>query len=306
MVRAPPARQLVRIGLNLPQYAVDFDDGACSFERVVSLARRAEAAGLDSVWISDHPFVIAPDGSVCGALAADALIAPLLRATSRVRVGTLALAATMRAPEMVAALARSCGEPQRLVAGVGTGWYEPEHRAYGIPLPPFGERVERLWATLRALGALPQRPAILAGGVSDAVLDCAAAGADVWNAAWDAPPGAYAALARRADAACDRAGRDPATLARSIGVTVAIGPTRADLEAAVERVRKRAPYLRGLSLAALEARIVAGPPERVAERLAEYRAAGASEAVVTLLVRDDAEAADGLGLVVQSLRATGR
>lgn len=284
----------MRVGINLPQYAVDFDGGACAFDGAADLARRAEAAGLDSVWVSDHFFVIAPDGSVCGALEGLSFAAALLRGTTRIRVGTLVLAATHRPPALVAHAARTMGE--RLTLGLGAGWHAGEHRAYDLPLPPYRDRIERLWETLGAVRALRRRPALLAGGASDALLDCAAAGADEWNVAWDVPPDAYRALARRADAACERAGRDPATLGRSVGLTVAIGDRR-DRERQVERVRARAPYLRDLALDRLEGRICAGTVAECAERFAAYAEAGAREIVCTPLVRDDPGAPEALAAV---------
>lgn len=295
----------MRIGINLPQYAVDFDGGACAFDRAADLARGAEAAGLDSVWVSDHFYVIAPDGSVCGALESLAATAALLRATRLVRVGSLVLAATHRTPALVAHTARTLGP--RFVAGLGAGWQREEHRAYGLAMPPYRERLRRMWKTVEALRALPARPAILAGGSSDALLDCAAAGADEWNVAWDVPPGAYRVLTRRADAACERAGRDPATLHRSVGLTVAVGESRPDLERQVERVRERAPFLRDLSLRNLEGRICAGTVDQCAERFAAYASDGAGEIICTPLVRDDPDAPAALAAVrARLLAATGR
>ena len=64
----------MRVGLNLPQYQIDVA-GALGPEPVVAAARAAEKAGFDSVWVSDHPFVVAPDGSVSGALEATSLMA---------------------------------------------------------------------------------------------------------------------------------------------------------------------------------------------------------------------------------------
>jgi alkanesulfonate monooxygenase SsuD/methylene tetrahydromethanopterin reductase-like flavin-dependent oxidoreductase (luciferase family) len=279
----------MRVGLNLPQYEIDFASGDASAPAVIDLARRAEALGLDAVWLSDHPFVIGPDGLPSGALDPLVLLGALARRTARVRVGTLVLAATMRSPALVAHAARTLASvaPGRATLGIGTGWYGPEHHAYGIPLPPFPERTRLVEASLVALRALGNgRPALLVGGSSPSLLDVAARRADAWNLAWDPPVDAFGGVSERLDVACERAGRDPRTIARSVGVTVCVAPDRRGLSGAVERLRARAAYLSGVGLAALERSIIAGTPAQCAERMAAY---GADEVVVTLLIRDDRE-----------------
>src|SRR5947208_4534589 len=92
----------MRVGLNLPQYEIDVA-GALGPEPVVAAARAAEEAGFDSVWVSDHPFVVAPDGSVSGALEATSLMAYVASSTSRVTVGSLVLASSMRSSEQLVA-----------------------------------------------------------------------------------------------------------------------------------------------------------------------------------------------------------
>jgi alkanesulfonate monooxygenase SsuD/methylene tetrahydromethanopterin reductase-like flavin-dependent oxidoreductase (luciferase family) len=280
----------MRVGLALPQYEVDRDPAAGStLEAATGIARRAEALGLDSVWVSDHPFAVAPDGTVSGALEPLVLLAALGRETSRIELGTLVLAATMRSPGLVAHSARGLA-PGRLVVGVGTGWYEPEHRAYGIALPGYGERITRVEATIDALhGLASDRPSILLGGTGRRLIELAARRADVWNVSWDAPPEGFALLSRRVDEACERAGGEPSSIRRSVGLTVLVGARDRDIDAAVERLRGRAAFLSGIDRDSLGARIVTGTPEACAERIASYRA---DEVVIALGLRDDPEMLD--------------
>jgi len=274
----------MRVGLNLPQYEIDVA-GALGPEPVVAAARAAEEAGFDSVWVSDHPFVVAPDGSVSGALEATSLMAYVASSTSRVTVGSLVLASSMRSSEQLVAGARALAlvAPSRVVVGVGAGWYQPEHRAFGVSLDSYGSRLASLEANVSALGS--SSVTTLVGGVSQSVIDVAARLADSWNCAWDVPVEVFQSLCRDLGDACERVGRDPSAVSRSIGVTVLPG-ARAKRLLAVDAVRARAPFLASLDLSSLEASIVAGSSEECAARIATY---GADEVVVTPFVRDDLE-----------------
>jgi alkanesulfonate monooxygenase SsuD/methylene tetrahydromethanopterin reductase-like flavin-dependent oxidoreductase (luciferase family) len=193
----------------------------------------------------------------------------------------------MRMPGLTAHVARTVNQGGRFVAGVGAGWYEPEHRAFGLRLPTYEERVAGLVGTLDALDALGgARPPVLCGGTGAAVLELAAHRADAWNVAWDVPAGTFAALNARLDDACDRAGRDPRTLARTVGVTVLVAEDERGLDRAVERLRGRAPFLRGVDRGELAERIVCGTPQECVEKIAAYRA---DEVIAALLLRDDLE-----------------
>lgn len=279
----------MKIGTALPQYGIDVASGAGAWPHALEAAVRAEAFGLDSVWLSDHPFAIGPDGVSSGAFDPLAGMAALARRTARVRVGTLVLSSAMRAPALVAHAFRSLTAvaPGRIVAGLGAGWYEPEHRAFGVPLPTYSGRLAALEATVDALAALgPGRPEILCGGTGPRLIELAARAADRWNVAWDVPVTSYVELNRMLDAACERAGRDPRAVGRSVGLTVLVAADERGIERAVERLRGRAAFLRGIDRDSLAERIVSGTPERCAERIAAY---GADEVVVALLLRDDPE-----------------
>ena len=280
----------MRVGLNLPQYEID-TAGPLGPEPVVAAARAAEDAGFDSVWVSDHPFVVAPDGSVSGALEALTFMGHVASSTARVTVGSLVLASSMRSSEQLVAGARALSlvAPGRVVLGIGTGWYEPEHRAYGVPLRTYRSRLAQLLGNLEALesSSVP----LMVGGVSENVIAAAGRFGAGWNCAWDVPVDVFRSLCRDLDAACERAGRDPSAVSRSIGVTVLPG-ARAERLQAVEAVRARAPFLASLDLDVLEKSIAAGTTDEIVERLAAY---GADEVIITPFVRDDLETISRIG-----------
>lgn len=277
----------MQVGVALPQYGIDTGGGDV-WPAMRAAALDAEAAGLDAVWLSDHPFAVGPDGIPSGALEPMVCLAALMRAAPGIRVGTLVLSSTMRAPSVVAHATRTIsGSTGRLVLGLGAGWYEAEHRAFGIALPSYDERATRVEAIVDALDPLgAARPRVLVGGSGARIVELAARRADAWNVAWDLPPDAFAALNARVDAACERAGRDPATLARTVGLTALVAEDERGLDRAVERLRGRAPFLLDLDRRALGERIVCGTPEACAEKLAAY---SADEIVAALLLRDDPE-----------------
>lgn len=279
----------VRIGLALPQYGIDTQSGDDVAASLLAAARAADEGRLDSVWLSDHPFALGPDGVASGALEPMTILPWLARRTSRVRLGTLVVSPTMRTPALVAHVARTLGSTTapRLVLGVGAGWYEPEHRAFGVALPSYRDRVrlaERTLAALRGVG--PGGPRLLVGGSGRAMLELAARYADEWNVSWDVPPDRFRFLARSLDDACAAVERDPSAVVRSVGVTVLVGESIKDLNRAVERLRTRAAFLSSVDRASLSERIVAGTPGQCADRLTGY---GADEVVLTPLLRDDAE-----------------
>ncbi|MFN8102938.1 MAG: LLM class flavin-dependent oxidoreductase [Acidimicrobiia bacterium] len=276
----------MRVGVTLPQYDVDFRGGRADAGAALGYGCVAETAGFDSVWVSDHGFAVAPDGSVSGAFDAAGLSAAVAALTDRVGVGTLVLASSTRSPAQTAAIASSLRVVggTRVTCGIGAGWNPLTHRAYGISLGDYCARAARLRDTAALVCDMYPGLRLLVGGWGDPVLSVAAHHADAWNLAWDVPAQAFHAVSARLDAACEAAGRDPTTLRRSVGLTILCGHTRRDLEDAVERVTQRAPFLAGIDLAGLDDRLVVGTPAACADRIAAY---GADEVVLAPFVRDD-------------------
>jgi alkanesulfonate monooxygenase SsuD/methylene tetrahydromethanopterin reductase-like flavin-dependent oxidoreductase (luciferase family) len=204
----------------------------------------------------------------------------------------------------------------RVELGMGAGWHEAEHRNWGFPFPPVGERVGMLEEQVQIVHRLmskddprvsfegrfyrledcpalpkpvqdPHVPLILGGGGGPRVSRLAARFADEYNTAFKTPQECRD-IRGRLDAACEEVGRDPATLPMSLMTGFAIGATTAR---AAERATM-AGALRGLPagddpVEALGEAYVAGTPERVMDRLARFAEAGITRVMLQHLMQDD-------------------
>lgn len=131
-----------------PQQGASYDD-------LLRVARCAEDAGFEAFFRSDHYLPMGGDG-LPGPTDAWVTLAGLARETNTIRLGTLVTAGTFRLPGPLAITVAqvdemSCG---RVELGLGTGWYEQEHAAYGIPFPPLGERFDRFEEQLQIITGL--------------------------------------------------------------------------------------------------------------------------------------------------------
>jgi F420-dependent oxidoreductase-like protein len=281
-----------------------------SYDTQLALAREAEALGFDAFFRSDHYLRIGEGPRGPGPTDSWVTLAGLARETQTIRLGTLVTSATFRLPGPLAIAVAEVDAMSggRIELGLGAGWYEQEHRAHGIPFPPLGERFERLeeqlaivtglWATpdgeqfsyqgahyeVTDSPALPKpaqrpRPPILVGGWGQTRTPrLAARYADEFNAAFG-PVDAVGPRFEAVAAACERQGRDPATMTCSVAVTVCCGED----EAAVER---RAAAI-GQPADDLRRRGVAGTVPEVVDRLAAYADAGAERIYLQILDQPD-------------------
>jgi probable F420-dependent oxidoreductase len=236
----------MRVGIVLAQAPEDGAGGTWS--DILSIARRAEEGGVDSLWLSDHFFSRdddAPVGSETGYHEAWTILSALAATTSRVQLGTLVLATSFRPPGLLAKMAVTADaiSDGRLILGLGCGWHEPEYTAFGYPfdhrvgrfeealriIAPLvrGDRitVEGQWTQVRdaAIRPAPIRPdlPILIAAKGERMLRLTARFADAWQTAWFARPDdryreRHAALVN----ACAAEGRDPATLQVTVGLSV--------------------------------------------------------------------------------------
>jgi probable F420-dependent oxidoreductase len=117
-----------------------------SYAEIHGLAAKAEAAGFDSFWVSDHFFGGTGGTPDRNCLEAWTLLAALARDTARIRLGVLVAAVQYRNPALQAKIAAGVDHMSngRIEFGVGAGWKEEEYRAYGYDFPPPGVRVEQL------------------------------------------------------------------------------------------------------------------------------------------------------------------
>lgn len=308
----------MEIGLALPHYdhSVPGAD-PLQWSTVVAWARAAETAGLGSVWLSDHLFLSlrhwgGPDEDREGFEPLVALAA-LARVTTRVRLGTLVLCPHLRPPGVLAKALASIDvfSGGRLTVGIGAGWFGPEYLAAGLDFPAPAARLERLEETvevlrlafagepfdydgrrlhLEAMVARPrpvQRPAppVWIGGTGDRLLGVAARCADGWNAGgWSGPLAAYRARAEVLDRACEDAGRDPATVARSVNRLALVGEDERDLRSRWEHLASTSVpgALRGMSLDDYREGRLVGTIDQVRDQLAAWAGEGVTSLVVSL------------------------
>ncbi|GIU98550.1 MAG: LLM class F420-dependent oxidoreductase [Actinomycetota bacterium] len=307
----------MRVGLALPHYDFSLPDGGpVSFERVAEVALRAEGLGFDSVWVSDHFFASleryggpeAPQGS----LEPLSTLAGLAVRTERVRLGTLVLSAGFRHPAILAKSATAIDllSGGRLDLGLGAGWYEREFGAFGYRFGSVAERFSVLEEALEVLVRLlpggpasyeggrfrlegafnhpppaqrPRPPIWVGGKGGPRLLGLVARLADGWNTAWRWTPEAYAERVAAARAACERVGRDPATLRLSLGLFTVLGEDERDLRRRHAAMAERLPtgVADAMPLELLRRECLAGTPGEALERLARFAELGVEELVVS-------------------------
>src|SRR5437879_5663290 len=135
---------MARFGLQIMSF--NFDPGEM-FERTSEVARAAEHAGFDSVWVMDHLFQLPPlGGPDFPMLEAYSILSAIGARTERVKLGALVGGVTYRNPALVAKLATTLDviTRGRAICGLGAAWFEVEHIGLGFDFPPAGERIGRL------------------------------------------------------------------------------------------------------------------------------------------------------------------
>jgi alkanesulfonate monooxygenase len=287
---------------------VESQQGA-TYQQLLEVARATEAGGFDALFRSDHYLTMGGDG-LPGPTDAWVTLAGLARETSRIRLGTLVTSATFRWPGVLAISVAQVDAMSggRVELGLGAGWYDGEHTAYGIPFPPVGQRFERLeeqlniltglWATpvgetfsfdgahyqLEESPALPkptQRPhppLIIGGGGPKRTPRLAATFADEFNLPFSSLDDTKAQYAR-VRAACESRHRDPATLGLSAAQVVCCGTDEAEVIRRAKSIGRQPEELR--------ANGAAGTPDEVVERLRSFGAAGAGTVYLQVLDLDD-------------------
>ncbi|MEM8902907.1 MAG: TIGR03560 family F420-dependent LLM class oxidoreductase [Actinomycetota bacterium] len=260
---------------------------------ILEPCRHAEATGWDGLWIADHflPFAGDVDEPMLEAWSA---LTALAVEVPRVRLGTLVCGNTYRHPAVLANQAATTDVVAgggRVVLGIGAGWQENEHSAYGIELGSVRWRLDRFeeaCSILRSLlreertdhlgehytltdapmqpksGGTAPMPLLVGGGGEQRTLRITARYADEWNV-WGDP----AILRHKGavlDAHCDDVGRDPAEIERSAVALVFLS----DDEAWLDRIRGRD----------IERPHMIGTPEQLVEVVAEFRDAGVDELIV--------------------------
>ena len=286
-----------------PQQGATYDD-------LLAVAQEAEALGFDAFFRSDHYMRIGDGDGSPGSTDAWVTLGALARETQRIRLGTLFTPVTFRLPGPLAISiaqvdAMSGG---RVELGLGTGWYEAEHTAYGVPFHDTGERFVRLeeqleiitglWATpagetfsfdgthyqLTDSPALPKpvqspRPPIILGGWgAKRTPRLAARFADEYNVPFSPLPG-YRPQIDNVVAACEAAGRDPGSMIYSAAVVLCVGKDEAEFTRRAEAI--------GHDPQGLRDNAAGGTVSEVVDRLAGFVEAGAQRLYLQVLDLSD-------------------
>ena len=275
-----------------------------SWEQWVALARATEEAKLDGLFRSDHYRSIVR-GEPAGALDAWATLAGLAAVTTRIRLGTLVSPVTFRRVPVLAKLVTTVDHISggRVELGLGAGWFEAEHEAYGFNFPPLRERMDELDRQLaeivRHWDAAPEiqpkplqrpHPPIIVGGTAKPrTVRAAVAHADEYNTVW--PTVEEARERKRAlDDAAAAAGREP--LRFSMMTSCVVADDHADL-------RERLAAFKAVT--GSEAPAISGTVDEVASRLREYEQAGVGRVMLQHIAHEDVAMVKVLGLVAAQL-----
>ncbi len=275
-----------------------------SWDQWVALARAAEDAELDGLFRSDHYKSIVR-GDPAGSLDAWATLAGLAAVTTTIRLGTMVSPVTFRRVSILAKLVTTVDHISngRVELGLGAGWYEAEHEAYGLTFPPQRERLDELDRQLAEVcrqwtsddGTWPKpkqqpRPPIIVGGsAKPRTVAAAVAHADEYNTVWPTVDEARERKQRLDDAA-QAVGRDP--LRFSMMTSCVVGRDRAELDRRLAALQD----LTGSGPA------IAGTVDEVVDQLRAYEAAGVERAMLQHLVHEDAAMVAVLGEVAARLR----
>ncbi|GAA3081658.1 LLM class F420-dependent oxidoreductase [Streptosporangium carneum] len=280
-----------------------------TYDELLTVARTAERLGFDAFFRSDHYMRIGPGDHGPGSSDAWVTLAGLARETSTIRLGTLVTPATFRLPGPLAISVAQVDQMSggRVELGLGTGWYDDEHIAYGVPFPPSGERFARfeeqleivtgLWTTpvgetfsfegahyrLADSPALPKpvqspRPPIIIGGFgAKRTPRLAARFADEYNLPFRTPEDVALAF-DRIRKACEDEGRDrPITF--SVAQTVAVGADDAQIARRAQAAEQ--------DLEALRASGLAGTPAEVVDKIAKFAELGADRVYLQVMDLSD-------------------
>jgi F420-dependent oxidoreductase-like protein len=279
-----------------PQYGAAYED-------LLRVARHAEELGFDAFFRSDHYLTMGGSPGLPGPTDSWVTLGALAVQTSTIRLGTLVTSATFRLPGPLAISVAQVDQMSggRVELGLGTGWYEAEHTAYGIPFPPVAERFDRLAEQLAIVTGLwhtepgktftfrgshfdvvdspalpkpvqsPGPPVIIGGRGPRRTPALAARYADEFNVPFQSVAQTRE-MYERVAAACEREGRAAsgrAPLVLSAAQTIACGRSDAEARERAEQIGETPPLF--------------GTPAQVVDQIGEFAALGASRLFLQIL-----------------------
>jgi F420-dependent oxidoreductase-like protein len=267
-----------------------------TYDTLLRMAKATEDLGFDAFFRSDHYLRMGDVDGLPGPTDAWITLAGLARETKRIRLGTLVTAATFRLPGVLAIQVAQVDQMSggRVELGIGAGWFEEEHTAYGIPFPDnrFARLEEQLdvvtglWATevgktfsydgehfrLTDSPALPKPaqekpPVIIGGHGAKRTPRLAARYADEFNLPFGSVTQTQEQFGR-VRAAVAEAGRAAGDLVYSNALAVCVGKDEAE-------VARRAAFL-GREVDELKENALAGSPAEVVDKIGQYAAVGST------------------------------
>ena len=297
-----------------PQQGATYDD-------LLAIARATEDLGYDAFFRSDHYVAMGDGDGLPGPTDAWLTLAGLALQTSRIRLGTLVTSATFRHPGPLAISVAQADQMSdgRIDVGLGAGWFDAEHSAYGIPFPSLGERFDRLEDTLEIVTglwttpagetfdyagrhlsvanspALPKptqspRPPIIIGGLGPRRTPALAARfADEFNVPF-APRETVVAMYDRVRTTCASVGRDSDELVYSASLVLCCGESDADVARRADAIGREPSELRENG--------AAGTVDEVVAKIESYREVGVTRLYLQVL---DLHDLDHLALVADEV-----
>ncbi|MFD7106375.1 MULTISPECIES: LLM class F420-dependent oxidoreductase [Streptomyces] len=291
-----------------------------SYDTLLTVAKATEDLGFDAFFRSDHYLPMGNADGLPGPTDAWITLAGLARETRRIRLGTLMTAGTFRLPGVLAIQVAQVDQMSggRVELGLGAGWFEDEHKAYGIPFPKekFARLEEQLaivtglWATERgkefsydgtyyqlekssalAKPAQGKVPVLIGGHGATRTPRLAAQYADEFNIPFASLEDSERQFGR-VRAAAEAAGRKGDDLVYSNALVACVGKDDAE-------VARRAAAI-GREVDELKANGLAGSPAEVVDKIGRYAAIGASRVYLQILDLDDLDHLELISAQVQS------
>ena len=289
--QAETVKPKIRFGIQTPPEVADPED-------LIKLWQEAEAWGFDTAWTFDHFLPITGD-TKGPCLDGWMLLSALAAKTSKIRIGCLVTGNTYRHPAVLAKMATTVDHLSngRLEFGIGAGWFEPEHTAYGIPFYTPRERVRRLEEAVQIIRALwgekettftgkyyqiknapfepkpvqKPHPPLLIGGVGEKwTLPIVAKYADVWNVPLLVSPPKIAELMKALNGYCEKYKRDCATIEKSALRKLVLTADPTVIDQTVQTFAR----MRNLPPAEVRPMLVVGNAEEVKQQIQAYIDAG--------------------------------
>jgi alkanesulfonate monooxygenase SsuD/methylene tetrahydromethanopterin reductase-like flavin-dependent oxidoreductase (luciferase family) len=275
--RWPSSDRSMGIGMIMPISDISAFGPMPRFSDMLAMARTAEDAGYDAIWVPDHFVFDEPDDGPRGVWEGWTALAALAAGTRTITIGSFVTCLVWRNPGIVAKMAENLDEISggRFVLGAGAGWHRPEYDMFGLP---WDHRYGRFEDAIRIIGPLLREgradhqgefwqardavnlprgprgteggPPILVGTGGEKMLRLTARFADAWNTVWHPDPAALVQKIEEVERACQEVGRDPATLVKTVGSNVAmpgyLGRRLDPIEGDAEQVAKRVAGFRQL------------------------------------------------------------